>query len=334
MNDNKSESKKLIPLYLQQLFLERTDKTHFIRMPEILSFLETKGIYADRRTIYSAISILNTANFEIVGIQEKGGYKYHHPKRLFDTNELKFLIDSIATSKFLTDKKSTELINKVKSLGSNFDSLSLNRNVLLDKRIKSMNDKVFKNLDCIYAAIAANRQITFQYLHWNPQRQLVSKAGKIYIVSPFAVSLSDDNYYLISFDSNSNELRHYRIDKMQSVKITEETRERKDLFQSFDIVDYSRKTFGMFGGKEETVKLEVVNSLAGVFIDRFGETTTIRETLNNPDTFTVRITVNVSPQFFAWVFGLGTGVKIISPESIIDDFKHMTENVLKNYIRE
>ena len=170
-------------------------------MPDILSYLETKGIYADRRTIYSAISLLKSTEFEIVKVQEKGGAKYHHPKRLFNTNELKFLIDSIAASKFLTNKTSKELINKVKSLGSDFDSLSLNRTVLLDKRIKSMNDKVFKNLDGIYAAIAANRQITFQYLHWNPQRQLVSKTGKVYIVSPYAVSLSDDNYYLISFDT-------------------------------------------------------------------------------------------------------------------------------------
>lgn len=330
----KSESKKLIPLYLQQIFLERTDKTHYIRMPEILSFLETKGIYADRRTIYSAISLLNIVNFEIAGVQEKGGYKYHHPKRLFDKNELKFLIDSIATSKFLTDKKSKELINKAKSLGSIFDGASINRSVLLNKRIKSMNDKVFKNLDTIYAAIATNKQIDFQYLHWNPQRKLVSKEGKVYLVSPYAVSLTDDNYYLIAFDSNSNELRHYRIDKMQSVKITEITREGKSLFQSFDIVDYSRKTFGMFGGKEETVTLESINSLAGVFIDRFGDSAAIRPNLNNPDTFIVRISVNISPQFFAWIFGLGTGVKIISPESVIADFKSMTESVLKKYIRE
>lgn len=121
---------------------------------------------------------------------------------------------------------------------------------------------------------------------------------------------------------------------MQSVKITEYTREGKSLFQSFDIVDYSKKTFGMFGGKEETVTLEVINSLAGVFIDRFGESAAIRQTFNNPDTFTVRITVNISPQFFAWIFGLGTGVKIISPETVIDDFKNMTESVLKKYIRE
>lgn len=334
MNNQKSESKKLIPLYLQQLFLEKTDKTHYIRMPEILSFLETKGIYADRRTIYSAISLLNTINFEIIGVQEKGGYKYHHPKRLFTKNEIKFLIDSIATSKFLTEKKSKELINKVKTLGSIFDNDSINRTVLLNKRIKSMNDKVFKNLDTIYSAISTDKQITFQYLHWNPQKKLVSKAGKIYLVSPYAVSLTDDNYYLISFDSNSNELRHYRIDKMQSVKIIENTRIGKSLFQSFDIADYSRKTFGMFGGREETITLEVSNHLAGVFIDRFGNFANIRPNFNNPNTFIVRIAVNVSPQFYAWLFGLGTGVKIISPDPIISDYKNMIESVLKKYTHE
>lgn len=327
----KSESKKLIPLYLQQLFLEKTDKTHYIRMPEILSFLESKGIFADRRTIYAAISLLNSIDFEIVGIQEKGGYKYHHPKRLFDTNELKFLIDSIATSKFLTEKKSRELINKVKSLGSNFDRQSFNRNVLLDKRIKSMNDKVFKNLDIIYAAIAANRQISFAYLHWNPKRKLVSKTKNPYIVSPYAVSLTDDNYYLIAFEGNLNELRHYRIDKMQATKITEQAREGESLFKSFDILDYSQKTFGMFGGREETVTLEAANSLAGVFIDRFGESANIRPNFDNPDTFFVRITVNISPQFFAWIFGLGKDVTITSPESAVNEFKTFAETILCNY---
>lgn len=333
MEREKSESKKLIPLYLQQLFLEKTDNTHYVRMSDILSFLESKGIYADRRTIYTAISLLNSADFEITGVKEKGGYKYHHTNRDFNTNELKFLIDSIAASKFLTEKKSKELINKVKSLGSVFESQSLNRSVLLNKRIKSMNDKVLKNLDIIYAAIADNSKITFEYLHWNPQRKLVSKAGKRYIVSPYSVSLTDDNYYLIAFNSEFNDLRHYRIDKMQSVKITENTREGKSLFQSFDIVDYSRKTFGMFGGKEETVTLEVINRLAGVFIDRFGESANIRPNFNNPDTFIVRIAVNISPQFFAWVFSLGTGAKIIAPESTVTDFKTMIETVLSEYNR-
>jgi len=196
-----------------------------------------------------------------------------------------------------------------------------------------MNDIVLKNLDSIYAAIATNKQITFQYLQWNTQRKLVLKSDKLYVSSPFAVSLTDDNYYLIAFDSKSNDLRHYRIDKMQSITVTNNARAGKELFQSFDIVDYSRKTFGMFGGKEETITIEAANYLVGVFIDRFGESANIRPNFNNPDSFVVRISVNISPQFFAWIFGLGKNVKIISPESIVNEYKIMIENILTNYIR-
>ena len=216
-----SESKKLIPIYLQDLFLQKTDSSHYVRMPEILSFLETKGIFADRRTIYLAISVLNQSGFEIIGVQEKGGYKYHHPTRLFDNNELKFLIDSVAASKFLTEKKSKELITKVQSLASIYQRESLNRFVLLGKRIKSMNDKVLKNLDIIYSAFSTNSQITFQYMRWTPQKKLdFLRGGKPLCVSPFAVSLNDDNYYLIAYEKRTDTLKHYRIDKMTSIKLT------------------------------------------------------------------------------------------------------------------
>lgn len=332
MSKGTSDSKKLTLIYLQQLFLEKTDKTHFIRMPEILDYLAEKEVFVDRRTIYTNLKLLNYTGFEIVGVQEKGGYKYHHPSRLFDTNEIKFLIDSVAASKFLTEKKSKELINKIKTLGSNFDNEALNRSVLLGKRIKSMNDKVLKNLDIIYAALSNNSQITFQYMRWNAQKKLeFLREGKLFAASPFAVSLNDDNYYLISFDSRTNSLRHYRIDKMKNIQLTFEPREGKDIFKSFDIVDYTQKTFGMFGGNEETVSLEVSNHLAGVFIDRFGESVNIRKNFDNPDTFIVRISVNISPQFFAWVFGLGKEVKIISPESVKNEFAATAKEILSNY---
>lgn len=332
MASDKSESKKLALLYLQDLFLERTDKTHFIRMPDILEYLAERNVFVDRRTVYTDISILNQAGFEIVGVAEKGGYKYHHPSRLFDTSELKFLIDSIAASKFLTERKSKELITKVKTLGSSFDNAALNRGVLSPKRIKSMNDKVFDNLDILYNAISSNSQISFQYMRWNSQRKLEpSSKGYTFIVSPCAVSLSDDNYYLIAFDGKNQELRHFRIDKMRTIKLTFEPREGKEVFKSFDIVDYSRKTFGMFSGKEETVTIEAPHKLAGVFIDRFGEAANIRKNFENPDTFLVRIAVNVSPQFYAWIFGLGKNVKIISPESVKNDFIKTTTDILSNY---
>lgn len=332
MATEKSEKKKLVLLYLRDLFLEKTDATHYVRMPEILEYLESRNVFVDRRTVYTDISILNQSGFEIVGVAEKGGYKYHHPSRLFDTSELKFLIDSIAASKFLTERKSKELVSKVKTLGSSFDNSALNRGVLSPKRIKTMNDKVFDNLDILYNAISSNSQISFQYMRWNSQRKLEpSSKGYTFVVSPCAVSLNDDNYYLIAFDGKSQELRHFRIDKMRTIKLTFEPREGKDVFKSFDIVDYSRKTFGMFSGKEETVTVEAPHKLAGVFIDRFGEAANIRKNFDNPDKFLVRIAVNVSPQFYAWIFGLGKDVKIISPESVKEDFIKTTTDILSNY---
>lgn len=332
MGKGTSDSKKLTLIYLQQLFLEKTDETHYVRMPEILSYLASKEVFVDRRTIYTDLKLLDYTGFEIVGVQEKGGYKYHHPSRLFSTNELKFLIDSVAASKFLTEKKSKELITKIKTLGSTFDNESFNRNILLGKRIKSMNEKVLKNLDLIYAALSNNSQITFQYMKWNYQRQLeYFKDGQLYTVSPFAVSLSDDNYYLIAYDTTSNTLRHYRIDKMKNIKQTFEARTGKEYFKTFDIVDYTQKTFGMFTGKEETVTFEVYNSLAGVFIERFGEAVRLRKNLDNPHTFIARATVNISPQFYAWVFGLGKGVKILSPESVVTGFTEAAKEVLTKY---
>ena len=332
MSKGTSDSKKLTLIYLQQLFLEKTDETHYVRMPEILSYLASKEVFVDRRTIYTDLKLLDYTGFEIVGVQEKGGYKYHHPSRLFSTNELKFLIDSVAASKFLTEKKSKELITKIKTLGSTFDNESFNGNILLGKRIKSMNEKVLKNLDLIYAALSNNSQITFQYMKWNYQRQLeYFKNGQLYTVSPFAVSLSDDNYYLIAYDTTSNTLRHYRIDKMKNIKQTFEARTGKEYFKTFDIVDYTQKTFGMFTGKEETVTFEVYNSLAGVFIERFGEAVRLRKNLDNPHTFIARATVNISPQFYAWVFGLGKGVKILSPESVVTGFTEAAKEVLTKY---
>lgn len=330
--NNSSENKKLALLYLKDLFLERTDKTHFVRMPEILAYLEERNIFVDRRTVYTNISLLNQSGFEIVGIAEKGNYKYHHPSRLFDTSELKFLIDSIAASKFLTEKKSKELINKVKTLGNPSENAALNRDVLSPKRIKSMNNKMFKNLDLIYSAIASNCQITFQYMRWNTERKLEPlKRGQSFSASPYAISLNDDNYYLIAFDSRTKNLRHYRIDKMDSIKLTEKSRAGIESFKSFDIVDYSRKTFGMFAGNEETVTIEAANHLAGVFIDRFGESAAIRKNFDNPDTFIVRIAVNVSPQFFAWLLGLGKDIKILSPQSVKEDFIRYITDILSNY---
>ncbi len=169
-------------------------------------------------------------------------------------------------------------------------------------------------------------------MRWNPKRELeFLRDGKAFSVSPFAVSLSDDNYYLIAYDSRTKDLRHYRIDKMKSIRHSDEDREGIEQYKSFDIVEYSQKTFNMYGGKDERITIEAPNNLVGVFIDRFGDSASIRPSFDNPKNFVVRISVQISTQFFGWLFGLGKDVRILSPDSVIKEFQKMTETVLSNY---
>ena len=328
MEKKSSDSKKLTLIYLQQLFLSRTDKTHFVRMPDIIAYLEERDIYVDRRTIYTDIKLLNYSGFEIVGVQEKGGYKYHYPSRMFSDNELKFLIDSVASSKFLTEGKSKELIGKIKTLGSNYSNESLNRNVLLGKRVKSMRDIVFKNLDVLHNAISINSQIEFDYIKEDFKQQT---EGHKTAVSPCAISLNEENYYLIAYDKKSGILKHYRVDKMKNITTTLEAREGKEIFRNFDVVDHTNKTFGMYGGKETTVKLEANNNLIGVFKDRFGDSANIRPSFDNNNTFVARLSVYVSQQFYGWLFGLGNDVKILEPEEVRNEYLNNLKEAAARY---
>jgi len=328
MEKKSLDSKKLTLIYLQQLFLKRTDKTHYIRMPEIIDYMAERDIFVDRRTIYKDIKLLNYSGFEIVGVQEKGGYKYHYPSRLFSDNELKFLIDSVAASKFLTEGKSKELISKIKTLGSSYSNESLNRHVLLGKRVKSMRDIVFKNLDVLYKAITINKQIEFDYIKEGFKQQ--TESHKI-AVSPCAVSLNEENYYLVAFDSQAQTLKHYRVDKMKNIVATEKAREGKEIFKDFDVVDYTNKTFSMYGGREVAVKIEADNKLIGVFRDRFGESANIRPSFENTNAFVARPTVYISPQFYGWLFGLGSDIKIIEPEEVRKEYLKMLKAAAARY---
>ena len=328
MEKKSLDSKKLTLIYLQQLFLKRTDETHFIRMPDIIGYMEEREIYVDRRTIYKDIKLLNYVGFEIVGVQEKGGYKYHHPSRMFSDNELKFLIDSVAASKFLTEGKSKELIGKIKTLGSSYANESLNRHVLLGKRVKSMRDIFFKNLDVLYNAISINSQIEFDYIKEGFKQQIESH--KI-AVSPCAISLNEENYYLIAYDKNIGILKHYRVDKMKNIVATLEAREGKEIFKNFDVVEHTNKTFGMYGGKEITVKIEAHKNLIGVFKDRFGDSANIRPSFDDDNAFVARLTVYVSPQFYGWLFGLGNDVKILEPEEVRKEYLKKLKEAAARY---
>lgn len=326
----KGNNQKLKIVYLMKILLEKTDDTHSITMAEIISSLETYGISAERKSIYSDIENLRLYGMDIIGEQQDRTYYYHVGSRQFELAELKLLVDSVQSAKFITARKSRELIKKIEGFASKYEASQLQRQVFVAERVKTMNESIYYNVDLIHTAIGANSQITFQYFQWNVKKEMeLKRGGALYEISPWALSWDDENYYMIAYDSNESKIKHFRVDKMLHITIVYKKREGKELFNQFDMALYAKKTFGMFGGEEQNVKLECANELAGVIIDRFGKDVTLIK--KDEAHFIVNVRVALSRQFLAWVIALGEGAKIVGPESVLEQMKLEAVRLVEQY---
>lgn len=326
----KGKNQKFKLYRLAQVMLEQTDNQHYITMPEIMKELSKYEITADRKSIYQDLRDLQTLGIEVEGEPVGKGYHYHVVSRTFELPELKLLVDAIQSSKFITEKKTNALIRKLEKLVSKYDAAELQRQVYVSGRIKTMNESIYYAVDTIHSAISENKKICFQYYQWNEKKEMIlRRGGAYYQISPWGLSWDDSNYYLVGYDSSVEEIRHYRVDKMLHIQMTDEDRDGKEYFRKLNMADYTKKSFGMFGGKEQSIKLLVDNSLAGVIIDRFGKE--IMMIPADEGHFTVTVTVLVSNQFLGWIFSLGDKVKILGPDEIIKQMKMDGERLLNQY---
>lgn len=325
----KSEKQKLKLLYIMQFLLERTDEEHAVTTQDIIDHLARNGITAERKSIYTDIDALTDYGMDIIKVKERPG-GYYLASRQFELAELKLLVDAVQASKFITSKKSSELIKKLETLCSGAQARQLHRHVAVTNRNKAVNENIYYNVDMIYNAIRENAKIRFQYFDWNVNKEMeLRRDGNYYIVSPWLLTWDDENYYLIAYDDRSSMIRHYRVDKMLYIALMDEPREGKSQFDGFDIADYSKKTFAMFAGKEETVTLCCDSSLTGVIIDRFGKEVAMRT--KDETHILVRIHVAVSRQFFGWLTGLGAAVKMEGPGNVVQEYQKYLEEILQGY---
>lgn len=325
-----SFDQKLRTLYLMEILLERTNDEHMLNATELCTILDQEyGISTDRRTIYTEMEILEKFGLDI---QQKKGKNsgYYIGARDFELPELKLLVDAVQSSKFITEKKSKELIQKLEKLCCKTDAAILSKYVFIVNRPKTENETVYYNVDYIHNAIYENKEISFQYAEWTTKKEFkLKKEGAFYVVSPWALTWDDENYYLVAYDEAAGIIKHYRVDKMQRTKILKTDRKGEESFKNFDLASYAKKTFGMYGGIDAEVTLECKNELAGVVIDRFGHDVWLIP--QGEDYFKIKVLVSVSPQFFGWITGIGPGMKIIGPKDVKNQYKEYLLNVLENY---
>ena len=304
-----------------KIMLEKTDDEHGLTMPEILEELEKYGVTAERKSIYADFQDMSD-KFGIDIIKENVGRetKYHVGSREFELAEVKLLIDAIQSSKFITKNKSRELMAKVKTLVSEHQAKQLQRQVFINDRVKTMNESVYYNVDDIHNAINQNKKIKFKYYKWDISKKLVPRHNDEWFeVSPWALTWAEENYYLLAYDEWSGTIKNYRVDKMMKISLVDEAREGKELFDKIDMAKYSAATFGMYNGESKKVKLRIENSKCGIFLDRFGKDISFIPV--DKEHSELYVDVNVSPQFFGWLFSLGTGVKLIGPEDVVNELK-------------
>ncbi|MBQ8600280.1 MAG: WYL domain-containing protein [Clostridia bacterium] len=320
-------------LRLQQIFLRETDENHGLTMEELVERLEGFGIPAERKSLYENIETLNLCGMDV--LKERKGNKtvYYAASRDFEEAEVRLLADAVASSRFITVKKSEELLRKLTTLTSRHQGTELRRQLYVTSRIKSMNETIYYVLDDLNQAIHRNVAIQFCYYDWQLKNGKLQKKprheGRLYTVSPWQLIWQDELYYLVAYDHITRSIRHYRADRMGLITLTEEKRQGEDAFKEIRLEDYTSRLFGMFGGKNEWVTLQFPERLLDVMVDRFGKDlhpTPIRDGI-------LEICVEVIPSlpFYGWLFSLGAEIRLIAPEALKDAYKNFLKEQLSSY---
>ena len=317
----KTERTKEKLLAFLELMQRETDENHHLGMPELLSRMEQMGAKVERKSIYRYVEVLQEEGWDI--LRESDGY--YLASRDFELAELKLLADAVQCSKFITEKKSYELIGKLETLTSRHQAAELHRQLHLVGRSKTTNEQIYYNIDALYAAIRQNHEISFHYLEWHSDGKRYRK-DKDYRASPYGLCWDSENYYLVAHTEDRGKT-HFRVDKMAEIRILDTPRQQPELYRDLNMAQYAKQVFGMYQGKQKTVRLRFPEELADSAVDKFGSD--VMMIPQGDGHFTLSAAIDVSPVFFSWVFSFGGRVKILGPEDVAEAYREMCRKALE-----
>ena len=323
----KSDNQKLKIFYILDYLNQNSHENHPIRAAELIAMLQNQhNISCDRKTVYSDIAALQDYGVDIVSVPGKNG-GYFIQQRNFELPELKLLIDAVQSSRFLTEKKSRELIEKLCRECSVHDARLMRRDVLVSGRVKSMNETIYYSVDTIQEAIAQNRQIRFRYFDWGIDGQRKYR-DKTYVASPYSLCQDNENCYLLAF-SDRYGVTSYRVDRMADIQIADAPRIPCPELTGKALNQYANRLFQMYQGQEAEVKLRFRRKLVNAVIDKFGRD--IMLIPDGDDHFIFTVKVAVSPMFLSWVVGFGADARILHPQSVMDQCRQMCLDAIAGY---
>ncbi len=326
----KGANQKLKMLYIRDYLRENSNFEHPVPVAELIAYLKANGIEVERKTVYDDIAQLQLFGEDIcLAKGRNGGYYYDSAE--FSLPEIKMLVDSVQSSKFITENQSLELIKKLEKLTNKYDANQLHRQVVVHNRVKTEQTNIFSNIDHISNAIVKDTTVKFRYIKYDIHKNSILRhGGKVYEISPYCLIWEDENYYLLGFDDEAGIIKHFRVDKMKNLSATENRRKGHKIFDEIDISSYNKKVFSMYHGEETKVKIRFRNNLVGVVLDRFGMNAVLVPEVGG-EYFTVTADITVSKQFYSWLFGFSGECEILSPDSVREEMKRISAETIALY---
>ncbi len=319
-NNESSVNRRLKILFLYKIFYEFTDENHSLSLQQIAEKLSEYGVNAERKALYADIEALRKFGLDII----LANRRYYLGSRIFELPELKLLADAVCSARFLTEKKSNALLKKIESLAGVYEGKLLHRQVYVIDRVKSMNERIYINVDTINRAIIENRQISFRYFDYGLDKRPVYRDG-VRVASPIAMTWDNEKYYMIAYYLKYPEaLTNFRVDRMTDIQILEEAALNPP--KKFELAEYMNATFSMFSGETEETTLKFHKTLINAVLDRFGNRIPINRIDENY--FSVTVNVRAEPPFFAWLFQFGSKASIVSPPGLRKKYADMLESVM------
>ncbi len=320
----RSQNQKLKLLKLARFFELETDEEHPAGINDLIDYLDSVGISAERKSLYRDIETLRDAGYDIVSVKRRNtGYYLSSAGRVFQTSEVQMLVNAVQASRFMTASQTKTMIRKLEELVNVHERKKLEKLVVVPTRIKAVQegDRINNNIAKVGDAIREDRQIRFHYMKYTiTGLEQARRNGDLYVVSPYAMIWENENYYMMAYDAEDRMMKNYRMDKMMRVYIGTERRLGADKFAEVNLADYSTEVFSMYSGKKQMLRIRFSNTLTGPVFDRFGRKTPVAQ--DGDQHFIINVTVSTSPQFYAWLFGLGD-VQILSPESAREEMRAM-----------
>ena len=317
---------KIKLLKLMELLKQETDEAHPITTNEICKRLVEMGISCERRTVPKDIALLNEQGYEVMCCRlgkEKG---YYVDDRSFSIPELKILIDAVQAANFITDKKTAELIEKISALGGSHQAEIIKNNLVCFNTHKHSNETIYYNVGYLEEALQQQNKVLFRYFDLDENGdKIYRRDGHRYVIEPVALVFHEDNYYLIAYSEKHDSTANYRIDRMDNVKVIDEPVSQRAIDLRNEVTGYTERVFKMYCGQPMDIVLEFSDNLIGVVYDKFGENTKMFRA--NEQNCIATVKVQISPAFWGWIFQFGKNMRIISPASLIDEYKCMIENL-------